>query len=340
MTDPHVHFRDWNQSSKETVLHGMLTGAQAGFDVFFDMPNTDPAVTSREAVVRRLELGACAERELASRGIEAHYHLYCGVTANKVQIREMVDAYREFFPHVCGLKMFASQSTGNMGITGVSDQFDVYSTLAALDYRGVLAVHCEKEEMFDSVAVRHCERRPACSERASVHEQIAFAEKAGFKGTLHIAHISTAGALDEVKAARARGVVRVTCGATPHHALLNCGAESAIVRMNPPLRIEADRLAVWNALFDGTVDWIESDHAPHTLADKEKGACGLPGFEGMLRLIDALRKADMPEERLGALLCTNALNAFGISGKSSSVPEVTEDMLEAAKAAYPFSAWG
>ncbi|MBO4409659.1 MAG: dihydroorotase [Spirochaetales bacterium] len=339
MTDPHVHFRDWNQCSKETVLHGMLTGAQAGFDVFFDMPNTDPAVTSREAVIRRLELGASAERELASRGLEAHYHLYCGVTADKEQIREMAGVWKEFFPRVCGLKMFASQSTGNMGITGMDDQFAVYSTLSGLDYRGVLAVHCEKEELFDLSAESHWERRPASSEMCSVHEQISFAERAGFKGTLHIAHISTAGALDEVKAARERGLVRVTCGATPHHALLNCGSETAVVRMNPPLRVEADRLAVWNALFDGTVDWIESDHAPHTLEDKKKGACGLPGFEGMLRLVAALRKAGMPEARLNALLCTDALKAFGIKESSSPVPEVIEKMLEAARRAYPFTAW-
>ena len=339
MTDPHVHFRDWNQSAKETVYHGMLTGALAGFDVFFDMPNTDPAVTTRETVLRRIELGVAAEQKLESQGREAHFHLYCGITPDPEQIAQMVTAYRDFFPRICGLKMFASQSTGNMGITAEESQAMIYRTLSGLGYTGVLAVHCEKEELFDLSASRHSDRRPPESEAQSVRDQIAFAENAGFKGTLHIAHISTGGALDEVRSARKRGITKVTCAATPHHSLLNRDSESEILKMNPPLRPEEDRLAVWNALFDGTVDWIESDHAPHTLEDKENGASGIPGFEGMLRVICALRVAIMPEKRISELLCTNALKAFGINEKTSLVPDITAEMISAAHNAYPFSAW-
>ena len=339
MTDPHVHFRDWNQSEKETVYHGMLTGALSGFDTFFDMPNTSPAVTTREAVLKRIELGASAEQKLEMQGHEVHYHLYCGLTPEKAQIAEMVKAYRDFFPRICGLKMFASQSTGNMGITEEEAQAQVYRTLTDLGYTGVLAVHCEKESLFDSSASRHSDRRPSRSEAQSVRDQISFAQEAGFAGMLHIAHISTKGALDEVRAARERGIIRITCGATPHHILLNRDAESEILKMNPPLRPEEDRLAVWNGLFDGTIDWIESDHAPHTLDDKKIGASGIPGFEGMLRAICALRAALMPESRLTQLLCTNALKAFGIGEKTAVVPEITSEMIASARGAYPFSAW-
>ena len=109
--------------------------------------------------------------------------------------------------------------------------------------------------------------------------------------------------------------------------------------MNPPLRNEADRLAVWNALFDGTIDWIESDHAPHTLEDKKNGASGLPGFEGMLIAIKKLREAGMSEQRLEELLCTNALKAFGIKEKSKTVSIITDQMIREVHTAYPFSAW-
>ena len=78
MTDAHVHFRDWNQSAKETVLHGMLTGAASGFDVFFDMPNCNPPVTDRETALRRLELGKQAEEELKKRGKNYEFHRYDG----------------------------------------------------------------------------------------------------------------------------------------------------------------------------------------------------------------------------------------------------------------------
>ncbi|MBP5163463.1 MAG: amidohydrolase family protein [Spirochaetales bacterium] len=339
MTDAHVHFRDWNQKNKETVLHGMLTGAKAGFNVFFDMPNTNPPVTSRDAALKRLELGSDAESELRKAGHDVHYHIYLGLTQDKDQISEIVRTHNELFPKVCGLKMFASQSTGNMGIIGKDNQAGIYRTLAELDYRGVLAVHCEKEELFKPDETTHSAKRPAESEEASVRDQIENAEKSGFKGTLHIAHISTEGALKAVRQARECGRIRVTCGATPHHILLNSDSESDIVKMNPPLRPESDRIAVWNALFDGTINWVESDHAPHTLEDKRNGASGIPGFEGMLLTVEALRKAGMSEARLTELFCTNALKAFGIDENSSPVPEVTQEMLDLARRAYPFSAW-
>ena len=339
MTDAHVHFRDWNQKNKETVMHGMLTGAKAGFNVFFDMPNTNPPVTSRDVALNRLELGAEAEKQQGKLGYDVHYHTYLGLTSCKDQIREMVMTYNDLFPAVCGLKMFASQSTGNMGIIGKEIQFEIYRTLTELDYRGILAVHCEKEELFCPDMTSHCMKRPPESEIQSVRDQISNAENAGFKGTLHIAHISTEGAIDAVRKARESGIIRITCGATPHHILLNSDSETEIVKMNPPLRPESDRLAVWNALFDGTINWVESDHAPHTLEDKQKGASGIPGFEGMLLTIQALRVAKMSEERLKELFCTNALKAFGIEEHSSAIPVVTQDMRTSVSISYPFSAW-
>ena len=339
MTDPHVHLRDWNQSNKETVLHGMLTGAKAGFDVFFDMPNCNPPLTDRATIEKRIMLGQKAEQELKTQGFDVHYHVYCGITEKEKQIREMIRAYNDLFPRVCGMKMFASQSTGNMGIIDPEAQKAVYRTLAEENYRGVIAVHCEKESLFRPEEPAHSLRRPPESEEASVSDQIRFAEEAGFKGTLHIAHISTAGALEAVREARKRSIIRITCGATPHHILLNTENESAIVKMNPPLRDEENRRAIWNALFDGTIDWIESDHAPHTLADKENRASGLPGFEGMLIAIRKLRDAGITEQRLSELLCTNALKAFGIKEESEAVPVVTDEMIRQARSTYPFSAW-
>ena len=346
MTDAHVHFRDWNQSSKETILHGMSVGAASGFNVFFDMPNTAPPVTTISAVKERLQLGQLAEQNLRTQGIDVHYHLYCGLTADPTQIEQMVQAYNTYFPAVCGLKMFASQSTGNMGITNTSDQFKVYQTLTALNYTGVLAVHCEKESLFcsdqigEKVQRPHSQVRPPDSEVSAVHDQILFAMNSGFKGTLHIAHVSTAKSLSQVRDIKSKKLLKITCGATPHHILLNSSQETPILRMNPPLRPEFDRAAVWSSLFDGTIDWVESDHAPHTLSDKLSGACGIPGPEGMLLTIRALKKACMSEARLNELFCTNALKAFGLSDHSTPVPTtITDDMLQTARSAYPFSAW-
>ena len=342
MIDSHVHLRDFSQSEKETILHGLRTAYLAGFNILLDMPNTNPPLTERETVMKRLEEGKKAvetiEKEFGTDDI--HYSVYLGLTEDESQIRQMTELYRELFPSICGLKLFASQSTGNMGIVDKRSQERIYSLLSSLDYSGVLAVHSEKESLFNRNETLHSRLRCPEAETASVSDQIESAVKAGFRGNLHIAHISTKGALELVSQARKDGEIRLTCGATPHHSLLTVKNEGIFTKMNPPLRDKKDREAVLEGLFDGTVDWAESDHAPHTMEDKLKGASGIPGIEGMLRLIRFLRSEGMGEERLNALFSENAVKTFTFPFKATPVPRmITEDMIEKAAKEYPFSAW-
>ncbi len=341
MTDPHVHFRDFDEKDKETILHGMRTGLEAGFNIFLDMPNTKPALTSRENVIRRLEEGKRAVEALTTEfgDVNLHYSLYLGLTADEEQIAQMTALCGELFPGVCGLKLFASQSTGNMGIVKKETQRRIYSLLSSLGYRGVLAVHSEKESLFQSGETLHSAHRPPKAEIESVSDQIENALSSGFKGNLHIAHISTKGALDLVREAKKDGM-RITCGATPHHSLLTTRNEGIFTKMNPPLRDKKDRDAVLEALFDSTVDWAESDHAPHSLSDKIKGASGIPGFEGMLRLIRFLRREGMDEKRLNDLFSDNAVKVFSLPWKAERVPAlISDEMIEKAGREYPYSAW-
>ncbi len=342
MTDPHVHLRDFNQKEKETILHGLRTAYSCGFNILLDMPNTDPSITSRTSLLKRLEK---AEEDVRTVKAETHcsdiyYSVYLGLTEDEEEVREMTELYREFFPSVCGLKLFASQSTGNMGIVNRSSQERIYSLLASFGYDGVLAVHAEKESLFRKYETMHSKTRPAESEIYSVSDQIESAVKAGFRGKLHIAHISTKGALNLVREARKDGEIHISCGATPHHSLLTVRNEGIFTKMNPPLREKSDRDSIIEGLFDGTVDWAESDHAPHTLSDKMKGASGIPGFEGMLRLISFLRKEGMKEERLNGLFSENAISVFALPFRGMGVPSViTDEMIEKAGREYPFSAW-
>lgn len=305
MIDPHVHLRDWNQAEKETVAHGLSVAKQCGFTHVFDMPNTNPPLTDRDTILRRFEL---------TNGIDGiEYHLWAGLTADPSQIAEMVEVYNALHPKVVGLKLFLGNSTGNMGIVSLEAQRLVLSTLTELGYCGTVAVHAEKESclhperyipgQFDT----HSAARPPKAEIESVRDVLSLAKEVGFPGTIHIAHISTAGAIELVK--EAKKTMAVTLGVTPHHALFttdDARDHSRYLKMNPPLRDESDRAAVFEALLDGTADWIESDHAPHTLAQKEAGASGIPGFENMLLLIDALKRAGISESRLEALTYSNA----------------------------------
>ena len=341
MIDPHVHFRDFSQKDKETILHGMKTGLEAGFNIFLDMPNTNPPLTHRDTVLMRLEEGAKAIEAIQGEYGDAdlHYSVYLGLTDDERQIDEMVSLQRELFPSVCGLKLFASQSTGNMGIVEKENQERIYALLSSLGYDGVVAVHSEKESLFNRNETEHSRVRCPESETASVSDQIELALKTGFRGNLHIAHISTKGALRLVREAKKDGI-RITCGATPHHSLLTVKNEGVFTKMNPPLRDSVNRDAVLEGLFDGTVDWAESDHAPHTLSDKIGGASGIPGIEGMLRMIRFLRSEGMTEERLNGLFRENAVKTFRLPWTASPVPKkITDEMIEKAGKEYPFSAW-
>ena len=346
MIDVHVHLRDGIQSEKETLEHGMRIGASCGISAFFDMPNTAPPLTTEAAIRARLEAGRTAAATVAAAvGNEIFYGVYGGVTADMDQIDRIVSIHAELFPAVVGLKMFAGHSTGNMGLTTTELQESIYRSLARLGYTGVLAVHCEKESemrphLWDpSRPESHTWARGPEAEIASVADQIAFARESGFAGTLHIAHISTAGAIALVHAARSEGM-RISCGATAHHALLDdsvAGTPGHLCKMNPPLRNASDRDAVFAALCDGGIDWIESDHAPHTLADKHAGASGIPGFAGTLLLIGRLRSSGVSERHLEQLCGARACHVFGID-LPVHVPTTEESAAALANArdAYPW----
>lgn len=338
MIDPHVHLRDWNQEEKETLLHGLKVAKACGFAHVFDMPNTSPAITSREMIIRRLADASDARKKV--KGIS--YHLYGGLTLDKNQIKEMVSAYYELFPLVAGLKLFAGHSTGNMGIIGQPKQLEVIKTLSECGYKGVLAVHCEKEELMQPDKFvpgkweTHTLARPNEAEAESVKDLIEACIEARFEGTLHIAHVSTKEAVDIVK--NNKGKIKITMGATPHHALYSqkdAECHEKYLKMNPPLRSEEDRAYIYKSLLDGTIDWVESDHAPHTLEDKDKGASGIPGFTGMLVLLDSLRKDGCSEERLNELFALNAAKAFGIEIEDVVLPKNLTSKINKSRDEYP-----
>ena len=338
MIDPHVHLRDWNQKQKETLAHGLKCARKAGFSHVFDMPNTSPAITSRDLIIQRLADASEALKNLD--GI--HYHVYGGLTSDPEQIREIVSASKELFPLVIGLKMFAGQSTGNMGIVDIDSQRLVFKTLVEEDYRGVLVVHAEKEsELRPELFVpgkweTHSLARPESSEVESIRDILSIACEEGFKGTVHIAHISTKKSVELVKSYKDK--IKVTMGATPHHSLLHSEYAkeypNLYLKMNPPLRCKEDRLYIFQSLLDGTIDWVESDHAPHTLEDKQKGASGIPGFTGMLVLAKVLREAGITEDRLNDLYGRNVLKTFGLDDEEIFVPTDIATRIESLKTSY------
>jgi len=319
MIDPHVHCRDWTQSHKETIAHALSVAERIGLSGIFDMPNTSPPINSRELIDKRLA-------DAYKTDSPVFYGIYAGLSSNPNQIKEVVETWRELFPKVIGLKMFAGHSVGNLGIVGEDEQRLVYQTLSAEDYEGVLVVHCEKEGLLKQSLWNplnpksHSYARPNESEVESVRNQIDFATEYKFKGILHIAHISVPKSVGLVDRVRQKGEIRISCGLTPHHCLLNYdlvpeSKDGLVYKVNPPLRDGVSQKEMLELLKQGKIDWIETDHAPHTLKEKLEThfMSGFPGMPFYPHFLDFLKTDGFLEEQIRNLTHRNISNTFGIS---------------------------
>lgn len=265
--DPHVHCRDGGQAYKETIKHVFEVAREQGVEKIFDMPNTDPPILREADVIERLKLVPKSERN--------NYFLYVGVTSDERQLEEAVRCYEEY-DEVIGLKLFAGKSVGKLSVIGIDEQKKVYDVLFKLGYLGVVAVHCEKEnllkqELWDPLdPITHSYARPEEAEIESVRDQIQLVKETGFEGNLHICHVSSPRSIEVIY--KERGNIRISCGVTPHHILwddkASARSEGLIYKVNPPLRSIASVEELRRCLKEGKIDWMETDHAPHAVGEK------------------------------------------------------------------------
>lgn len=312
--DPHVHCRDWKQAHKETIAHALKVAESVGVSAIFDMPNTNPIITSRELARERLELAKKANSPV-------FYGLYMGLTSNPSQIKEAVNTYKEF-PEIVGLKLFAGHSVGDLAVIKEKQQRLVYNTLAELNYTGMLVVHCEKEsfmypELFNpKEPITHCYARPREAELESILDQIQHTILSKFEGNLHITHISVPESVELVQ--ESKGLIRISCSTTPHHCLLDNSLmknEGGILyKVNPPLRTKEDSSKILEYLRNGKIDYLETDHAPHTLEEKikEPFMSGLPVLPFIPFVIEQLRQRGFTEEKINEITYKRIIEMFRI----------------------------
>jgi dihydroorotase len=277
--DLHVHLREPGYEYKETIATGTAAAVAGGFSAVACMANTNPV--NDNAAVTRLILERAAEAGLAR--VHPIGALSVGLRGeNLAEIGEMraagiVAVSDDGMPVAdAGLMRRALEYTKMFGIPVIDHAED----------KGLCAGGCMHE---GRVSMRLGLRGiPAASEEVMVARDIALAELTG--GRLHIAHVSTRGAVDSIRAAKARGVA-VTAEAAPHHFTLTDAAVAAYdgdAKMNPPLRSEEHREAVVEGLADGTIEAIATDHAPHHKDEKgiefENAAFGIVGLETALPL--------------------------------------------------------
>lgn len=335
--DCHVHLRDFEkQRHKETIKHGLEVARDVGVDAVFDMTNPDPPVLDEETLLRRLDLAEDANVP------EVFYGSYIGLTAEPEQLKSAVKIYRKYFPRVVGFKLFAAHSVGKLGVIRFEDQLVVYGTLAEEGYDGVKVVHAEKESELitkvwnPGIPISHCLARPEKAEIESVKDQITLARYTKFKGKLHIAHISSPKAVDLVDEARKQGM-NISCGVCPHHFVYDMSQmfnENGVLwKMNPPLRNLNNPLLMLEYLRAGKIDWVETDHAPHSLDEKikEPFMSGIPGLPWWPLFVEYLRFNNFSDKRIEEVTYSAVRDRFGIDIKRN-VREIKDRRKD-----YPFN---
>ena len=306
--DMHVHLREPGFAQKETIATGTQAALQGGFTAVACMPNTQPALDTPAMLA---ELKAIVARDARCRVFPI------GAITRGREGREPVD--------FAALASAGALAFSDDGDTVMDARVLRSAAQAALDVAGVFISHAEDENLkgdgvMNAGAVAQAlgvPGAPSVSEDVIVARDLLIGMDTGKRW--HIAHLTTARALELVRWARAQGAP-ATCEVTPHHLLLTdetVRERGAAAKVNPPLRSEADARALREGVRDGTIDVFASDHAPHTAAEKSgdlrSAAVGFSGLEVAVGAY-AAALADLPLGRFVALLSTNPARILGSPG--------------------------
>ncbi len=308
LVDMHVHFREPGFSQKETILSGSSAAMCSGYSDVFTMPNLNPAPDSIDNL--NIQKGIIARNSLIG------VHPYATITLDRKGEGELVNI-KELAPLVPGF------SDDGCGVQ--SEDLMRRAMEQCAEAGSIIVEHCEVNSLLHNgyihagVYARTHGHRGICSESEwrEVERNIRLSEETGCR--LHICHISTKESVQLIREAKARGV-KVTCETAPHYLLLNerCMGEDGCWKMNPPLRVVDDQMALLAGIQDGTIDVIATDHAPHTDEEKSRGlehsAFGIVGIECAFPLTYTylVRTGFITLDRLVELMSTRAREIMGL----------------------------
>ncbi|NJR50671.1 MAG: dihydroorotase [Leptolyngbyaceae cyanobacterium CSU_1_3] len=317
--DPQVHFREPGLEYKEDLSTASHACARGGITSFLEMPNTRPLTTTQAALDDKLK--RAAEKSLVN------YGFFIGATAENLP--DLLEANP-----TCGIKIFMGSMHGDLLI----DEATALEPIFANGDR-LIAVHAE-----DQARIRA--RRLQFSDRTDpdIHSQIQDNQAAlnattlalklskKYQRRLHILHLSTA---EEATLLRQDKPAWVTAEVTPQHLLLNTSAYEKIgswAQMNPPLRSPHDNEVLWQALLEGVIDFIATDHAPHTLTEKAQTypntPSGMPGVETSLALmLTQAMQGRCTVAQVSHWMSTAVAQAYQIPYKGAIAPGYDADLV-------------
>lgn len=312
LIDLHVHLREPGNEAAETVLTGSRAAARGGFTAVVAMPNTDPPADSVAVIDQVL---AAAQGALCD--VSPSAAISVGRAGQALSpMGELMKA---------GVRIFTDDGNGVQDARVMRRALEYAGGMPAGDRPVVLAQHCEVEALTEGGVMNEGEwsarlglgGQPAEAEDLMVMRDIALARLTGVR--VHFQHLSTAGSVAMVRAAKANGLP-VTAEATPHHFSLTeacCAGFDPVFKVHPPLRTDHDVAAVRDGLRDGTIDAIATDHAPHTPESKERSFDDAP--PGMLGLETAfavsLAELELPLQDLLALFTWRPAAIAGLADR-------------------------
>lgn len=271
--DVHIHLREPGGEQKETIKTGTLAAARGGFTTVCAMPNTNPVPDTADTLSNLLE----KIREDAVVRVLPYASITKGLSgAERTDINSLTEA-----------GAFAFTDDG-VGIQTADFMLKAMQDAAAVGK--AIVAHCEDNTIIYGGVVHDGEISqrldlpglPSISESVQIARDVLLAEKAGCH--YHVCHVSTKESVRVIRDAKRAGI-HVTAEVTPHHLLLNeadIKDADADFKMNPPLRTKEDQTALFEGLLDGTIDFIATDHAPHTAEEKAKGFLHAPfGITGL-----------------------------------------------------------
>src|SRR6201996_4267394 len=284
--DVHVHFRDPGYAHKEDFGSGTAAAAFGGVTTVFDMPNTLPTVADAASLA--------AKHKIASEKAYVDYGLYAVLGEESLaHIDELVET------GVIGFKCYMGNTFGRIPSPSTGAMLELFELVAPTGKR--ISLHAETNSIMErresrlraagrTEPIAHLASRPAVVAVEAVARAAILAEWTGAR--IHVLHISSAAELRPLAEAKARGV-EITGETCPHYLLLSetdYEKFGGIIRVNPPVREAPNRQPLWNALMDGTIDIIATDHAPHAPDEKTRADiwtvdCGFPGVETQMPLM-------------------------------------------------------
>ncbi len=308
VVDSQVHLREPGAEHKEDLETGGRAAVMGGVTGVFEMPNTNPLTITPEA--------------LADKVTRATNRMYCDFAFYMGGTRENAHLLGEFeqLPGCAGIKVFMGSSTGSLLVEddeGVAAILKNINRRAAFHSEDEYRLNARKGERIEGDPSSHPVWRDAEAARLCTERLIRLARAADKR--IHVLHISTADEFPLLAANRDVATVEVT----PHHLTFTSDdykTLGTLIQMNPPVRSAEHRDGIWAALQSGLVDVLGSDHAPHTLEEKQKpypaSPSGMPGVQTLVPvMLDCVNKGKLTLERFVDLTSHGPNRIFGMAGK-------------------------